>query len=209
MNPTRASLRPRSSVLRVLALAAALGGCARTTLTPGPRTGYAPTDAVEDVEFWHALAERAAVSNDEALHGLIVLEAGADPHGSYAQRVAHARERGWIGDDWNERALTAARRGTIARALLRILDIEGGVMLRALGPTERYALRELVYLRIIPASTDNQTLSGAEFLGVIGRAQDHIALAQLAADRARPARPSGPPGPVPAGTPAAATDPGT
>ena len=37
----------------------------------------------------------------------------------------------------------------------------------------RYATRELVYLELYPPSTPNQTFSGAEYVGIIGRIEDY------------------------------------
>ena len=37
----------------------------------------------------------------------------------------------------------------------------------------RYAMRELVYMDLFPPSTPNQTFSGAEYLGIIGRIEDY------------------------------------
>ena len=36
-----------------------------------------------------------------------------------------------------------------------------------------YATRELVYLELYPPSTPNQTFSGAEYVGIIGRIEDY------------------------------------
>ena len=59
--------------------------------------------------------------------------------------------------------------GMIATATCDILDIRGGVTMHLLGPSGRYATRELIYLDVIPPRTDNQSLSGLEFLDLAGR----------------------------------------
>jgi len=41
------------------------------------------------------------------------------------------------------------------------------------GPIPRYAVRELVYAGIFPPSSPQQTFSGAEFVGVIGKLDDY------------------------------------
>jgi hypothetical protein len=137
------------------------------------RTTYSPGDAASDMEFWHALPGRPAVANDEALHGLIMLDAGEDRMADYPARVEWARQRRWVGVEWSEPPDQAVQRGVVAVAVCRILAIEGGVMMRVLGPTPRYALRELVDLDIMADSSPQQTISGREFLGVITRAQDY------------------------------------
>jgi len=41
-----------------------------------------------------------------------------------------------------------------------------------LGPMPRYAVRELMFLNVYPPSTPNQSFSGNEFVGIIGRVED-------------------------------------
>jgi hypothetical protein len=47
-------------------------------------------------------------------------------------------------------------------AICRALDIKGGVNLHLLGPTPRYATRELMFVGIYPISSPRQTFSGTE-----------------------------------------------
>ena len=46
------------------------------------------------------------------------------------------------------------------------------LVLPLLGPTPRYAVRELMFLNVYPPSTPNQSFSGNEFVGIIGRVED-------------------------------------
>jgi hypothetical protein len=59
--------------------------------------------------------------------------------------------------------------------------------MRAFGPTPRYATRELVYLDLYPPSGPNQTFSGTEFLGIMGKIEDY-----QRAERLTPAAAAGP-----------------
>jgi hypothetical protein len=45
--------------------------------------------------------------------------------------------------------------------------------MRLFGPHDRYAVRELQYAGVYPPSSPQQTFSGQEFLGIIGRAEDY------------------------------------
>jgi hypothetical protein len=74
---------------------------------------------------------------------------------------------------WNEPATDAVRRGTLAVAIMRLLGERGGVTTTLLGPTPRYAVRELMFLNVYPSSTPNQSFSGNEFVGIIGRIEDY------------------------------------
>ena len=45
--------------------------------------------------------------------------------------------------------------------------------MRLFGPSPRYAVRELQYMNLFPQSSPQQTFSGQELLGIIGRAEDY------------------------------------
>jgi hypothetical protein len=177
--------RPRSSPLAstLLALAAASGAalssgsCARTTVTKVLDTNYDGADITQDVTFWHRLPERSAISNDEGIHGLLSFMLGDDPETSYEGRLKLAKEKGILPPDFKEPHNATMTRGTLAYAIARYVGIKGGVMMRLTGSNARYATRELTYLGILPeGSTDNQSISGLDYVGVISKAQDYAAV---------------------------------
>jgi hypothetical protein len=125
------------------------------------------------LEFWHTLAGRPVTSNDEAFHGLLLYVDNQDDAGKYAARVKTLKSRKMIPQNFNEPAEQAVSRGTLAVAMCRILEIRGGLMMRLTQSQPRYAVRELQFMDLYPVSSSNQTFSGSEFLGVIGRMEDH------------------------------------
>lgn len=160
--------------LILLALAAAcFTGCNRAQVAnPLPADMLGP-DPEKQLDFWHTLAERPVTSNNEAFHGLLLYVDQKDDSPSYEQRVSTLKSRKMIPADFNEPANTAVSRGTLAVAVCRILDVKGGLMMRASNSHPRYAVRELVFMDLYPTSSPHQTFSGAEFLGIIGRLEDH------------------------------------
>lgn len=161
-----------------LALAAAValtGACARTVVDNPLVTDAAPDDFNAEVQFWDLLPTRSAVSNDEALHGLFLTADGEDRFQGYDARVAEAKSRKWLPSSFNEPANMAMQRGTLAVAVCVWTKVRGGVTMMVLGPTQRYATRELVYLGIMQGnSTEWMSFSGLEYVAVIGRAQDYV-----------------------------------
>ena len=166
----RAFLPPCLCTLLTFAL---LAGCQAARVERPLTAELGGNDPEEQLEFWHRLAEQPVASNDDAFHGLLLFLDGDDPADGYSGRVQSLRRRGMLPRGFHEPADRAVERGTLAVALLKALDIEGGLMLRLLGPTPRYAVRELVYLGLYPQSSPRQTFSGTEFLGIIGKAEDH------------------------------------
>jgi hypothetical protein len=174
-----------------------LAGC-QTAYVKQPLTReLGGNDAGEQLEFWHRLADQPVTSNDDAFHGLLMFLDGDDPAGDYAGRVQALRARHMLPKGFNQPAEQAVQRGTLAVAILRALNIKGGLTLLVLGPTPRYAVRELVFMDLYPPSSPNQTFSGAEYLGIIGKVEDYQRQ-ERAAGTARRTGAGGAGAPVPA-----------
>ena len=123
----------------------------------------------QELDHAEALESTSVVTNNDMLHGFIAFVSGEDPWVTYAQRVLDARSRGWIPKDWREPANESATVGRMASIASHIVEIRGGLSFMLLGPTPRYALRELIYQDILPTRTENQSLSGLEFTDFLNR----------------------------------------
>ena len=130
-------------------------------------------DPDAQMEFWHTLANQPLTSNDEAFHGLLLYLDNQDPATNYDGRIKALKDRGLLDKSFNEPAGQAVQRGTLATALVRSLKIKGGLFQRLTHDNPRYAVRELMYLDLYPPSSPQQTFSGTEFLGIIGRIEDY------------------------------------
>jgi hypothetical protein len=170
----------RKLALLLVAVTLLAAGCQTAQVAnplPPEVLGHAPE---QQLAFWHTLAERTLTANNEAFHGLLLYIDGQDTCETYEQRVELLKSRRYLPDDFAEPANQAVGRGTLAVAVCRILNIRGGLMLHLLPTSPRYAVRELEYLEVFPPSSPQQTFSGPEFLGIIGRVEDY--------ERARAAR---------------------
>ena len=165
----------RSSVwpLMILLLASAgMVGCARTMLESSAVDDWPGNEA--ELEYLEALETQRVVTNHDALHGLLLLADGADPHETYEQRLADARQRGWLAPDASPEANESAAIGMMAMAVCEILEIDGGLTMLFFGPSPRYCTRELIFLDILPPRSEHQSLSGLEFIDLLGRIEDRL-----------------------------------
>src|SRR3954451_11126346 len=110
-------MRSNPSVYLVLGVAVLwLGGCHATTSPVAqplaPELSKSDPDA--QVEFWHALPDRKAVSNDEAFHGLLLFADSDDKSADYAGRVEALKQRRMLPGDFSGAAGAPVRRGTVA-----------------------------------------------------------------------------------------------
>ena len=166
--------------LPVLLIAAMLAvscqpGCSPTLIkTPMTQATASIKDPLSaQLEFWHGLTDQPVTCNDDAFHGLLLFLDGNDPSSTYADRVAALKTRKLLPSSFNSPANVPVQRGTLAYAFVQALHIQGGWVMTVFGPSPRYATRELEDMNLYPRSSPEQTFSGSEFVGIIGRAEDY------------------------------------
>lgn len=156
-----------------LLLTTLLAGCARTVVENPQNTSYQPNDVNAQLDFWHNLDQRSAISNDEAMHAVLILADETDPTTSYEERLAELKSRGWISENFDEQPDIAVQRGTLARMVAFAIDAPQGVMSDIFNRSPRYALQDLIAIGVMPAGSQLQVIDGREFLGVMALAQDY------------------------------------
>lgn len=167
------STLPLLLVLLLLLVGTSVGCQSVRVSDPVDPTFLASQSDDDQMTFWHDLASRSLVANDEAFHALLLFVDGHDDSETYEERVATLKGRKMLPGGFNAQADHAITRGNMAVAIVGALNIKGGVMLRLTGANPRYALRELAYEGLFPQSSSHQTFTGQQFLGIIGKAEDY------------------------------------
>jgi hypothetical protein len=162
----RSCLLPSALCLLVL-------GCSTAKVAEPLTANLSGSDPDAQMEFWHTLATRNLTSNDEAFHGLLLFLDSEDPAKDYNARVDLLKSKGLLDKGFSQPSDQAIQRGVLAQTLVRALKIKGGALQRLTHDHPRYATRELMYLDLYPPSSPQQTFSGTEFLGIIGRIEDY------------------------------------
>src|SRR3954468_15793763 len=125
-NPTASS----PFLLSIACLLAAAAGCRSVSVPDSVLPRLAGNDPQTQLDYWHDVATRTLVSNDEAFHGLLLYLDENDPHATYADRVAALKSRGLLPSGFNRPAGEALQRGTLAVAVVKTLNLKGGVTMR-------------------------------------------------------------------------------
>src|SRR4051812_47991110 len=142
-----------SKSIIALAIACLLAGCTHVPVNDSVLPRMAGNDAEAQLDYWHTVATKNLISNDEAFHGLILYLDQKDDSATYDQRVSLLRSRSMLPRDFHAPANTALERGTLAVPLARILNYKGGITMQLLGTSPRYAMRELEYHGVYPPSS--------------------------------------------------------
>src|SRR5215469_9811391 len=113
-------------------LLAGIAGC------HSPRKGepvakeFSGSDPDAQVGFWHNLTDKPVTSNDEAFHGILLYTDGKDDSTDYQARVAAMKTKKMLPAGWDQPADQAATRGTVAVALMKVIQNKGGITMHLL-----------------------------------------------------------------------------
>lgn len=160
---------------RVALCALLAAACARTTLQSSVADEHGGATPTEEMDFWDGLAMQRAVSNRDAIHAF-VLSFGGRAQGASADwstELKAAQQRGWVAEGADPNPNETVRVGMVARVICMEAKVKGGATMRVLGPSERYAVKELNHMGWLPDMSPGQSLSGAQMLAVLSRAEEH------------------------------------
>lgn len=172
----------------VLAAAGVLGGCAPGEklvgliigredmgkrdapgqVAGGEVAGQAGDDSAAFLDRVSALPE---VTESDVVSGMLLLMDGQDAAAPFARRVDLLKQRRMIDASWSHDASRAVLRGRLAYMVCVACDIKGGVILRLFGPSQRYCLRELQYMRMMGQGNVRGKITGMELVAVLNRAE--------------------------------------
>lgn len=159
-------------VMVVLVAAGGLGGCGGGgQIVGGEVAGTAGDDSAE---FLDRVSSLSGVSESDAVSGMLLLLDGKDDQANFAERVESLRQRRIVDPSWSHDASRKMLRGRLAYMIRQACDIEGGVILRLFGPSQRYCLRELQYMRMMGQGTERGEITGMELVAVLNRAEVYI-----------------------------------
>jgi len=160
-----------------LALLAVLAGCSTETRIQGADAALAPDDGSPG--FLDRVASQATVPENDALRGVLMLLDGDDKAKTFQQRIDALAAKGVTPADWTYDASRPVTKGRLAYMICRACEVGGGVMMHLTGPSQRYCLRELQYLRMMSPGSVFAEITGSEYVAVLSRADTYRRTGQV------------------------------
>ena len=153
-------------------------GCAPAGVKRAEREAFSELPEAEgqvgsDAEFLYELSEKESCSSDDAYRGMLYFIDKSDTSNNFQERTARLVMHGVVDKDWKHNPSEAMCKGKVAYMFARALGIRGGVLYNISNANQRYALRELIYKGIIKSGSQSSQVSGAAFVGIMGRADDY------------------------------------
>jgi hypothetical protein len=127
--------------------------------------------ATADAAFIRDMMEKKEATLADGCRAVYYFSGGDENEQDIDKIVAYLLKMKYIKKSYPNKLDRRFRRGQFAYMLCRVLDIKGGLTMRIIGTTERYALRELIYMDMMPRVNQAKYVSGIEILGVLSRAE--------------------------------------
>jgi hypothetical protein len=127
--------------------------------------------AAQDAEFTRELMmKKKATVGDVArvFHAFLDEKAVRTAKDAAAALAKHGR----MPDDWD--LDSNASLGEVCYLLCTTLGIEGGLTMRVIGTTPRYAYRECVYRGLVKPNGPHSAVSGRDLLSIAGRLEEEL-----------------------------------
>lgn len=131
---------------------------------------------MSDDAFQAYLASVPYVTVEEAYRAMLILADGEDTCKTHEERAAKLESRGIARSAWNLKPDFVIDAGSVSYMVLKICQIRGGVNFNLFASwglgDRRYAMRELVYRKMLEDAADYQAMSGDRLVGLMARAGD-------------------------------------
>lgn len=182
---THAAIAPRedatASVPRAEAAPAATSRPS-VKVTAADMYSWGPGAAAQQLEFYDEVESREIVAHDDVLHAALLFGRGASAP-TFAQRIALAREQGWVDRSFSRPPHEAATVGEVSQIMARVMGLDGS--------SPQAGVASLSQAGVLPEGlTAHQGISGRQFLALLGRSYDWLQRDQAAAmHRPLPTRP--------------------
>jgi hypothetical protein len=124
--------------------------------------------------YYRHLMTREIATFQDGCWIISTLIRGKEELRSFKEIRASLMNKGIIPSDWMYTAQTPLTKGKIAYMLCKALGIKGGLTMRIFGVSERYALRECIWLGLISTGHKNKYVTGPELVAILGRASRYI-----------------------------------
>lgn len=154
-----------------------------------------------DIEFQSYLAGAPLVTVDEAFRAILILADGQDTCKTFEERREKLESRGIARPGWKLNPEAIIDRGTLAYMTCKICHIYGGVDMLVFGNLgvgdRRYAMRELIYEKIMDEGSAYWYVRGDEIVAVLAKADEFMRKTKVYESTVNELPPEPPPGQSP------------
>jgi len=160
------------------ALPALLGGCAgNALLVASPEAVLVAGEG--SAAFLDRVSNSKAVTENDAMRGVLMLVDGQDRAETFKQRVDSLLERRIAAGNWDFDAGRRITKGKLAYMVYEACHVSGGLTLAVWGPSPWYCLKELQYQGFITSGAVYAGVTGMEFVAVMNRADHYMRTGQI------------------------------
>lgn len=148
--------------------AVTLAACQPGNNSPQVRGGDVNLSKVDSAAYLDSISSLSTVSEADAFEGVLLVLASPQK-ATFAQAVTTLQERKIVPANWDFQADRPITKGKVAYMTYQACRIKGGLTLQLAGPSQRYCLKELQYRGLMSPGVMYNTVTGMEYLAILGR----------------------------------------
>jgi hypothetical protein len=142
----------------------------------------AGTGFAQSLEFQRDVGQKRAVSVADAVMMFYGVVNEPDPELTADKAFADLVSKNVVPESWKEEAEKEVTLGQISHMICQILDIGGGLMMRATFRSSRYCYKECARLRLVKPGGPMSRVPGRDMIALAGRIEDRLAQKQSGGD---------------------------
>jgi len=126
-----------------------------------------------DNSFYRVLLSKPNATRQDGARCVYAL-IGGDPSAPFEDVLQGLSAKDAFKDEWARSVDESLTKCELAYMICKALDIKGGLTMRIFGVWPGYALRELVFMKIMARGAGGKYVSGGELLAVLSRAENYM-----------------------------------
>ena len=130
-----------------------------------------------DRQYFNSLLARKVARDGDLLKTLSILMGVDEKYPDFTSMLEFIDSEEFLPPGYADRLILnePLRKGVLAYAYCRALDIKGGVWLNIFGTNQRYAVKELSFMGIMDYGLTGDIVSGEELISILIRAAEYMA----------------------------------
>ena len=164
-----------------------LASCGTGGEAPKVLGGDIKLSGTDSAAYLDDISSMPTVTEAKAMQGILLVP-DKSPRGketTFAEAVAVLKERKIVDANWDFQAGREITKGKVAYMTYQACGIRGGLTLTLTGPSRRYCLKELQYRGIMSSGVSYNTVTGMEYLAILGRIDEFRQTGRVAGASAR------------------------
>ncbi len=129
--------------------------------------------AFADIAYFRDMADRKVTTVEDGCKAITIFLGLDKQYPDFKSQADMLKYKGIAPYNLGASPSSPLRKGLLAQMAVKALGIKGGIISRLFGMSQRYALKECVFLELMTEENARQIVEGVELIGVLYRMEKY------------------------------------